>query len=199
MNNQDGRERRVVVFFGMVASGKSTLGRRWASRHGYPYGNSDVLRKQLAGEAARKGEALYSSAHSRRTYQALLDFAAGALGQGDTVVLDGSYQRREERDRLRQRLQGLAKVVFVLCSCREETVRSRLAARAREATSVSDGDWRVYCLQKQEFEPPRELPGDALLRLETEREVDDLLATLDLLLPGKEGGGREEEGKGYAG
>lgn len=189
MNGKSGREKRVVVFFGMVASGKSTLAKLWSARHGYPYANTDVLRKQLA--LAIGQESLYSPEHSRRTYQALADFAIGALREADTVVLDGSFQLRRERDRLRTRCRGLAKVLFVLCSCGEETVKKRLATRALDPTSVSDGNWQVYCRQQVSFELPLELPREQLLRVVTEGGVEQLAAGLDTLLGQGECGGTE--------
>ena len=188
MSGDKGCNKRVVVFFGMVASGKSTLAKLWAARHGYPYGNTDVLRKQLG--RAMSQELLYSPEQSRRTYQALADFAIAALRDAETVVLDGSYQLRRERDGLRARCRGVAKVVFILCSCGEEAVKRRLAKRALDPTSVSDGNWQVYCRQKGgTFEPPRELPREQLLRVASEGEVEQLAAGLDTLLGQGEGGG----------
>jgi hypothetical protein len=187
MNGKIGGEKRVVVFFGMVASGKSTLAKLWAARHCYPYANTDVLRKGLALPAGTcrgdDGEkVLYSPAHSRRTYQALLEFAEKALHNADTVVLDGSYQLRAERDLLRSRLGGSVRVLFVLCSCGEEAVKARLAARSLDPTAVSDGDWEVYCRQKRVFEFPGELAEGVLLRLRTEKAPKILADELDLLL-----------------
>lgn len=187
MNGKIGGEKRVVVFFGMVASGKSTLAKFWAGRHRYPYANTDVLRKGLALPAGTcrsdgGGKVLYSPAHSRSTYQALLEFAAEALQEADTVVLDGSYQLRAERDLLRFRLGGQARVLFVLCSCNEEEVKARLAARSLDPTAVSDGNWEVYCRQKQVFEFPAELTEGLLLQVMTEKAPEQLADELDLLL-----------------
>lgn len=187
MSAKKGEEKRVVVFFGMVASGKSTLAQLWAGRHRYPYGNTDALRKGLALPAGTCGgdggeKVLYSPAHSRRTYQALLEFAAKALQEADTVVLDGSYQLRAERDLLRSRLGGQARVLFVLCSCSEEEVKARLAARSLDPTAVSDGNWEVYCRQKRFLEFPGELAEGELLQVRTEKTPEQLADELDLLL-----------------
>jgi uncharacterized protein len=187
MSDKKGGEKRVVVFFGMVASGKSTLAKLWAGRHRYPYANTDVLRKGLAlpegtygGDGG--GKVLYSPAHSRRTYQALLEFAAEALQEADTVVLDGSYQLRADRDLLRFRLGGQARVLFVLCSCGEEEVKARLTSRSLDTTAVSDGNWEVYCQQKKFFEFPGELAEGGLLQVMTEKAPESLADELDLLL-----------------
>ena len=38
-----------ILFFGLIASGKSTLAKAWAEQKNIPYYNSDVVRKELAG------------------------------------------------------------------------------------------------------------------------------------------------------
>ena len=43
----------ILVFFGMTASGKSTLAQACADRYGAPYYNTDRIRKELAGLEAR--------------------------------------------------------------------------------------------------------------------------------------------------
>ncbi len=185
--------RRVVVFFGLVASGKSTLAKLWAVRHGFPYANSDVVRKGLAGAPGATrglglGEGIYSAEFTRRTYDALAAFAAGQLSRAPTVVLDGSYHRREERDRLRQALSSQAAVLFVLCHCGEAAVKARLAARAVDPDAVSDGDWRVYLRQRELFEEPTELPEGTLFTLCSEESPQRLARRLDRLLGGEGAG-----------
>ena len=39
----------LVVFFGMIASGKSTLGQAWSEHCHAPYYNTDRVRKKLLG------------------------------------------------------------------------------------------------------------------------------------------------------
>ena len=40
---------RIFVFFGLIASGKSTLAEHFAKRYHLPYYNTDRVRKELAG------------------------------------------------------------------------------------------------------------------------------------------------------
>ena len=93
----------LYVFFGLIATGKSTLAEAWAESLHLPYYNSDRVRKQLAGlneETSRPEEfnqGIYSKKFSRQTYTALLERAALHLQQGVSVVLDASYQAKEER------------------------------------------------------------------------------------------------------
>lgn len=190
--------RRVVVFFGLVASGKSTLAKLWADRHGFPYANSDAVRKGLAGSPGATrglglGEGIYSAEFTRRTYDALAGFAVAQLARAPTVVLDGSYHRREERDRLRQALASQAAVLFVLCHCGEAAVKARLARRALDPHAVSDGDWRVYLRQRERFEAPTELPEGTFFTLCSEEPPQQLARRLDQLLGSGEGAGAGEK------
>ncbi len=175
----------VWVFFGLIASGKSYLAAAWAKRHGFVHLNSDRVRKELAGAAARgrgagADQGIYTPAFSRRTNDELLHRAAGALRQGRSVLLDASYQNRAERDRVRawSRELGLAPH-FVRCICPVEEVKRRLALRAADPQAVSDGRWEILQLQKERFEEPDELDEDQLLTVSTDRPVESLLDELD--------------------
>ena len=176
----------VVVFFGMIASGKSTLGEAWAERHRAPYYNTDRVRKELAGlrptdrraEAAEQG--IYAAGFTEKTYRTLLERAAADFSRGEKmVVLDGSYSRREDREAVR-RMAAVAgaRCVFVLCTCREQEVRRRLALRARDPRAVSDGRWEIYLRQREGFELPDAAESADSLCLNTEQEIGVLLTGL---------------------
>ncbi|HSR36508.1 MAG TPA: ATP-binding protein, partial [Desulfurivibrionaceae bacterium] len=154
----------IYVFFGLIATGKSTLAQAWAERHGLAYANSDVVRKELAGLAPTASQkegvdqGIYTTEFSRKTYDALLTRAEEAIGQGRGVILDASYQSREERAKVVAVAQRLAVAVrFVLCDCSDAIKKTRLALRAQDPNAVSDGRWEIYLQQKARFEAPAEL------------------------------------------
>ncbi len=190
MKNQGAVTKKVVVFFGLIASGKSFIAKAWAQKHGFPYCNTDVVRKQLAGikPCELRPEALaqdiYSPAFTRVTYDALLSFAEKALDDPAVccVVLDGSYQAQAERERLRKRFFRRARVIFVMCSCQEKTIKARLMQRALDPAAVSDGNWEIYLRQKGLFEYPEELSVEEFRRLDTDKAMGLLLHNLDLTL-----------------
>ncbi len=187
------RRPRLFVFFGLIASGKSTLASGFAERQGFPCYNTDRVRKELAGISATTrcaegvGEGIYSPAFTARTYQALLDRAATDLESGRAgVVLDGSYGRRADRARVLELADRLGVgVVFILCSCSDREVRRRLALRARDPRAVSDGRWEIYLAQKERFESPDELDPAQLVRIETEAMPAELLDRLEAALAGE--------------
>ena len=183
-----------MVFFGMTASGKSTLGQAFADRRRAPYYNTDRVRKELAGLRAEEkrpdavGRGIYSQAFTERTYQAMLDRASGDFTSGTPlVVLDGSYGRHADRDRVRTMARAAGvRCVFLFCSCGEEEVRRRLSLRSRDLAAVSDGRWEIYMHQRQTFELPDtgQASEDDCLRLDTEQPVETLLQRLTVLLCG---------------
>ena len=176
----------LVVFFGMIASGKSTLGQAWAERCRAPYYNTDRVRKELIGlePTDRRpdpvGQGIYSSEWTEKTYTAMLERARIDLAGGEeTVVLDGSYGRRHDRDQVRWLAkEAAARCVFVWCTCSETEIERRLALRARDRGAVSDGRWEIYLHQKQVFERPRPGQEADCLVVNTEQEVGELLRRL---------------------
>lgn len=178
---------KVLVFFGMIATGKSYLAAAWAKHHGCSYYNSDRVRKGLAGlvpenrQAAGVEQGIYSRQFSRKTYDQLLILAEQdlATSPGVCVVLDGSYQARSERQRLQERLASKARVLFVHCLCPEEVMRERMEQRQHDPQAVSDGRWEIYLQQKLGFEMPGELGPEQLLTIDTNQGLDALLVLLD--------------------
>jgi len=194
--------RAIVVFFGMIASGKSTLAERFADRHDLLYLNTDRVRKELAGLAATErrpdgiGQGIYTAEFTRRTYSAMLERARVELARGRGVVLDGSYADRQERARVID-CAGLA-ARFILCTCSDEIVRRRLAIRSRDPQAVSDGRWEIYLHQKESFIWPDELEPSQLLLLDTEDTPDHLLARVEVWLKKKSTQGQPAGGGGNA-
>ncbi len=182
--------KKIMVFMGMIASGKSYLAAAWAARHGFPYFNTDLVRKQLAGLDATEsrpegvGQGIYSKEYTRRTYDAMLASAEEKLRKPSVscVVLDGSYQSEAERDRVRRRFEGAAGIFFILCTCSEAVTKARLALRSADPTAVSDGRWEIYLAQREIFQFPEELPVEQFQRLDTDAPLETLLERLDALL-----------------
>jgi predicted kinase len=179
----------LYVFFGLIATGKSTLAAAWAESLDIPYFNSDRVRKQLAAlseETSRQdgfNQGIYTSDFSRRTYTALLERAAAHLQQGVSVVLDASYQAKEERQRVRDLAGRMAdRICFILCTCPETEMKRRMAERGMDPTAVSDGRWEIYREQKKRFEPPDEIAADELIIIDTRAPAAQLLKRLQGLV-----------------
>jgi len=176
---------RLYIFFGLIASGKSTLAEAWAKAIGAKYYNSDRIRKELAGLAVNAPQlepfnaGIYTSEFSKKTYDALLDHAETDLRLNRSAILDGSYQAKSERSRA----QDLARKhnatsIFVLCRCPEELMKERMASRTQNPMAVSDGRWEIYLQQKASFEAPDELNSSKIITIDTNAPVETLLTRL---------------------
>ncbi len=127
---------RLVVIFGLIASGKTTLARHLGRHLGWPTIHSDQVRKALAGIPPTQrvtvpfGEGLYAPEMSGRTYDEMFRQAEEHLQAGRSVILDGSFMRAADRLRARGVAAACgADIFFVLCSCPAEETRRRLRGR----------------------------------------------------------------------
>jgi hypothetical protein len=180
-------KKRLLVFFGMIATGKSSLAAAFARKWGCSYYNSDIVWKELAGLApdsrqiAHVDAGIYTREFSRRTYDALLSRALNDLEKEahTCVVLDGSYQSLSERQRLFQMAGKHCRLLFVYCRCPEAVMKKRMEKRLKNPRAVSDGRWEIYLQQKRRFEMPIELSPEQLLILDTDRPLSELLFLLE--------------------
>lgn len=179
--------KKILIFFGMTASGKSTLASEFAAKHQLPCYNTDAVRKTLVGlQSTDKrpdpvNQGIYSPALTAKTYLKMLSFAKSDLERGAVaVVLDGSYGRRADRDRaFLAAAEAGAEVFFVYCYCDAREVERRLSLREKDSAAVSDGRMEIYLHQLKTFELPAELPRDCLMQLETGESITSLLDILE--------------------
>lgn len=184
-------DRVLVVIFGLMGVGKTTVAKALAQARGWPVIHSDAVRKALAGLAPTTparfefGQGIYSEEFSRRTYAEMRRRAAELLDRGVAqVILDASYKSAQERAQIRNlaREKGAA-AVFVYCYCPKETVRKRLRQRADNASAISDGRLELLDLQAEDFEPLTEA-DQPLLRLNSGRDLGQTLNEVNTFLEG---------------
>ena len=179
------RERPLLLItVGLVGSGKSTVSQALARRLGLTVLSSDIVRKQFAGVPITEHHfneiesGIYSPEFSRRTYERLFCEAKEILAQGDSVILDASFIRADERLRAQKLAQELAADFFVLeCTLDEENTRRRLAQRSKNGT-VSDGRWEIYGPQKEKFEPVAEVAASRHFVINTALPLADQLTRI---------------------
>jgi len=182
--------RRLIITCGLAGSGKSTLARRLGERYAIEVVRSDVVRKELLGLEPQQrchvpfGEGAYAPTITERTYWAMMERAERLLAQGHSVILDASFITRQHR-RWAVEAARRADVPFLLLECRtsDEVIRERLRRRAERASSISDGRPEIYEEQLRVFEPPEEFRGTEKVALDRSRDVEELLAELDAVLP----------------
>ncbi len=158
----------MVAMHGLSGSGKTTVSDAITGPLGALRVRTDVERKRMHGLAAtaRDGRGtdtgLYGNAATRAAYQRVLALAREVLDGGFTVVADGAFLRRWQRDLFRAEAAARG-VPFAILSVRGEPalLARRIAARTRGAADASDADAAVLAAQLRSGEPlaDDETPG----------------------------------------
>jgi hypothetical protein len=155
----DGAAPRLALMHGFSGSGKSVLAGALVERWGAVRVRADVERKRLAGLAAgassaAAGLSLYVAASTARTYARLLDAARAGLDGGYPVIVDATFLRRAARDAFRAEAAARG-VPFVVLDCvaDADTLRERVARRARQGGDASEADLAVLERQMRESIP----------------------------------------------
>ncbi len=164
----------LVVVYGLMGTGKSSLSKWLLDRYGYILLRSDVVRKKLAGlaehSAVREGynQGLYAPQVSARTYEEMFRRAEGFLAAGLSVVLDGSFKRRAEREMAAALAARCgAEILFIQTVCRPEAQARRLANR-QVGQGASDGRLELMTAQAADFDPPARAETGRLVTLNTD-------------------------------
>jgi aminoglycoside phosphotransferase family enzyme/predicted kinase len=170
---------RLLLTTGLIASGKSTVAEGIAAALGLDLFSSDHVRKELAGvspetsQRAEYGAGLYSAAATQRTYSTLADLARQALSRGDSVILDASFAKYSERQRMTALAQELkARCCVVECWAPEAALRARLRARERSPTSISDAREEILSQFQRDYEPMQADEGTCWMRLDTTQSIE---------------------------
>ena len=175
----------VIVTFGIIGTGKSTLARMLGEELSCPIVSSDVVRKEITGTPAgeRKYEGweggIYTSDITERTYGEIISRALAEAANNLTVILDASFSKRKWRETLMRKAGGSGvSVYFVRTTAPVEEVELRLLRREKEATSISDASAAILPRFLAEWEEPVEAEGALIFRADTSkpgREVIDSL------------------------
>ncbi len=158
-------EARLTVMTGLMGSGKTTVARR-LSREDAITVRTDAVRRQVAAVpwhyrgSAGFGEGLYTPQMTTRTYARCLEIARDLLAARWSVVLDGVYGRRAERDAARALAKDLGVSVQVMwCDPPEQILRERLRRRAADASDLSEGREDLLDAQRAHYESPEGEPS----------------------------------------
>ena len=171
----------LVLSTGLSGSGKSTVALELVQALGAVRVRSDVERKRLHGLAATDRPAdpaqLYHPQATVRTYERLAQIARAALEGGVSVVVDAVFNRRSEREALREVARACGATFAVLeCRAPDGVLAQRVQARQAEGRDASDADAAIVELQRR----TRELLGpDEGLGLDPRVAVIDTDCTPD--------------------
>ncbi len=150
----------LAILHGLSGSGKSRVAERLVERLPLIRLRSDVERKRLLGLPASArtgsppGQGAYGAEHSRSVYAQLASKAALAAGAGFAVLVDATFQRREDRRRFADLARSLG-VPFLIVDVRadEDVLCTRIRQRLALANDPSEADEQVLAMQIGADEP----------------------------------------------
>nr|NIP31418.1 AAA family ATPase [Candidatus Dadabacteria bacterium]NIS94977.1 AAA family ATPase [Nitrosopumilaceae archaeon] len=149
----------VIVVFGLIASGKSTLAAILSKELGCNVISSDVTRKQLAGvpltKRVSKGlyKGLYSKQMTIKTYTEMYRQAQDELSNNNIVILDASFSQQKYRDLVVDKSNKWnSNIIFIETKASDRVIRQRLLDREKKK-SISDARIDLFKRFKQSFEP----------------------------------------------
>ncbi|MDD5754362.1 MAG: AAA family ATPase [Methylococcales bacterium] len=143
----------LLITHGYSGSGKSTYSTKLAENDGIIHLRSDVERQRLFAES-KSAVNLYSTEHTRQTYQKLADFAETILAAGFSVVCDATFLKIEQRD-LFQKLANKMQVKFLILDFQvaEEELNRRIFQRQQLGNDVSEATLDVLQQQLKNAQP----------------------------------------------
>lgn len=166
----------MLVTFGLMGTGKSTLARRLARHLNAVWLRSDIIRKELFAASSHRGDnwhgGIYTQAHTEATYRELLRRAEAWLQQGYSVIIDATCSHVWQRQWISNSHRHLqVSLLWVWCRCPDDLALQRLQQRWRRGTDPSDGRSSLFTAQKKDWQPPYEL-AEPWLMVDTRQQYD---------------------------
>ncbi len=170
----------LVIVGGLSGSGKSTLARQLAEHLGQEVLSTDTIRQETRGPSttpAGYAQGHYQPQQRAQIYEELARRAEGELRQGVSLIVDGTFLRREQRQRMFDiAREQEAVALFTWCQCDRETAVARIKKRAAEGTSDSEARVDIYDQQTRDVEPS--MPEEPHVAIDTTRPLKEQVASV---------------------
>lgn len=179
------RERPLLfITTGLVGTGKTSLAQNLSQRLGLVMISSDITRKKLAGIPVTEHRfdkfkaGIYSEDFTRKTYAEMFAETRKFLSQGQSVILDASFKKREDRLRAKDIADRMdADFLVIECILDEEIAKKRLEQRLKEGT-ISNGRWEIFRQQKQDFDQVVEFSEESHIIVDTAQPLPKIIGLI---------------------
>jgi len=172
----------LIVIFGLIGTGKSTLAKLLSRELRCEVISSDRIRKEMLGIAPteRKYEEFHSGVYSKniteRVYKEIARQGIQSVQSGKAMILDASFSKTKYRKLVINKAKSLdTPIFFIQAKAAEKAIRERLIKREEIGKAVSDGRLEIFEKFKEGFEQPIEVPRDKYLLVNTDKTMEETL------------------------
>ena len=169
----------LIIFAGLIGTGKSTLSKTLSKKLDIPIISSDIVRKELSGisptehkyEDFEKG--IYSKEFTDKTYKEIFKKAEEFLMKGSSVIIDASFKKKSQRKMILDLAVEMGIRYFIIETiCKDEEIKKRLNYRLKSKRATSDGRLEIYDKQKKDFDAINEIDRDSHIIIDTTKPID---------------------------
>ena len=191
----------VIVVFGVIGTGKSTVAKALSDELSFDLISSDVERKRITGiqKFERKYEeydtGIYSRDVTKKTYEEIFKKIETLANNSKSVIIDASFSKKIWRDSIVELTERLdIPIYFIETQSPKNIIEQRLLARERQEKTISDGRLEILDRFLSDFEEPHEISEENFIIVDTRRPVIEntekilnkiLLSNLSLSQPEK--------------
>lgn len=152
-------KKTLIIVFGGVATGKSTLATYLAAEFNTNHWHSDIVRKDLAGVdlhahvTGKKQTELYAETMSNKVYETLLHKSLQGLPKEGIAVIDATFREPNFMRHIQQVCEEHAIQLYAIQTiASQEVIRERLLVR-EEQDEISDMCWQNYVPETFDMAP----------------------------------------------
>lgn len=176
----------VIVVFGVIGTGKSTVAGMISNELGANVYSSDRTRKEITGrkptERDRQGfdKGIYSSDITEKTYTEIINRGFDNLGYRGVSVIDATFSKKKYRKQaLEEAKKTDTQCFFIETTIPDEIIKKRLIDREKEGTSVSDAGVDLLDRFRKGYEKPEELDDSIYIKVDTTNgDKDEILLNI---------------------
>ncbi len=168
----------VIVVFGVIGTGKSTVAEALSEELSFDLISSDIMRKRISGlsKHERRYEeydtGIYSKDVTSQTYKELLNSAEANINNSISTIIDASFSEAQWRRSIIAMAEALdVPFYFIQTQVPKDTIEQRLTIREKQEKTISDGRLEILDRFLLDFEEPDEISEENLIIIETTRPI----------------------------
>ncbi len=173
------KERKFLIFFGLIGTGKSFLAQKFGERNEAIVLNTDIIRKELVNlpleekRIVKYGRDIYSHSFSKKTYNYLIRRGLKYYLNNYSIILDGTFNKKEWREMVKRILNKKVIPFWIYLYAKEKVIKRRLSSKRR----ITDGRLEIYEKMKRDFYPIRDLKN--LIKIDNSKNYKEVIKKIE--------------------